>query len=110
MNEFLHPTGDQPDRGRSRLRGQHAAGDARGAGSILCAVRVIDSIIEVALRIDEGDVARDAAGRDATFVVHLCAPEPGGDSPVHGSDQEAVTQADDPDRGRFPQRANRITV
>jgi hypothetical protein len=89
------------------LRGQHAAGDARGVASILCAVRVIDSIIEVALRIDECDVSRDAAGRDATFVVHLCAPEPGGGSPVDGSDEEVVTQADDPDRGRFPQRAIR---
>jgi hypothetical protein len=77
---------------------------------MLCAVRVIGSIIEVALRIDEGDVARDAAGRAASLVVHRCAPEPGGDSPVHGSDEEVVTQADDPDRGRFPQRANRITV
>jgi hypothetical protein len=50
------------------LRGQYAAGDARGVASILCAVRVIDSIIEVALRIDEGDVSRDADGRDLQFV------------------------------------------
>jgi hypothetical protein len=92
------------------LRGQHAAGNARGVASILCAVRVIDSIIEVTLRIDEGDVSRDAAGRAATFVTQLCAPEPGGGSPVHGSDKEAVTQADDPDRGRLPQRTTRITV
>jgi hypothetical protein len=73
-------------------------------------VRVIDSIIEVALRIDEGGVSRDTAGRAATFVVRLCAPEPGGGSPVHGPDEEVVAQADDPDRGRFPLRATRITV
>jgi len=54
-------------------------------------VRAIDSIIEVALRIDECDVSRVAAGG----------------SPVHGSDEEVVTQADDPDRGWFPQRAIR---
>jgi hypothetical protein len=92
------------------LRGQDGAGDARAVASILCAVRVIDSIFEVALRIDEGDVSRDTAGRAATFVAHRCAPEPGGGSPIHGSDEEVVTQADDPDRGRFPQRATRITV
>jgi len=71
------------------LRGQYAAGDARGVAAILCAVT--DPIIEVALRIDECDVSRDAAGG----------------SPVHGSDEEVVTQADDPDRGWFPQRAIR---
>ena len=75
-----------------------------------CAVRVIDPIIEVALRIDEGDVSCDTAGREATFVVHLCAPEPGGGSPIHGPDQGVITRADDSDRGRFPQRATRITV
>jgi hypothetical protein len=71
---------------------------------------VIDSIIEVALRIDEGGVARDAAGRASTFVMHLCAPEPSGGSPVHGPDEEVVAQADGPDRGRFPLHATRITV
>jgi hypothetical protein len=43
-------------------------------------------------------------------VVHLCAPEPGGGSPIHGPDQGVITRADDSDRGRFPQRATRITV
>jgi hypothetical protein len=92
------------------LRGQDAAGDARGVASIRCAVRVIDSIIEVAVRINEGDVACDTASRAATFVAQLCAPEPGGGSPVHGPDEEVVTQADDPDRGRFALRVTRITV
>jgi hypothetical protein len=92
------------------LRGQHAASDARGEASIRCPVRLTDPIVEVALRIDEGGVSRDATGRGATFVVQLCAPEPGGGSPVHGPDEEVVTQADDPDRGRIPQRTTRITV
>ena len=75
------------------MRGQYAAGDDPGVAPIPCAVGVIDSIFEVALCIDECDVGRDTAGRDATFVVHLCAPEPGGGSPVHGPDEEVGSAA-----------------
>jgi len=52
-----------------RLRGLDAADDACCVTAVLGAVRVIDPIVDVIVRVDEADVLLDAAGQDPAFVA-----------------------------------------
>src|SRR5262249_40943405 len=101
-----HRSRHELERRGSRLRGHHGVDVACAIAAVLCAGRGVGPIGPAGGGfLSEGDVFRDAARPDPTFVTHLGGAEPGAAAPPVGTDVEVVAVTDDPDRHRTPQRA-----
>jgi hypothetical protein len=69
--------------------------------AILVPVSGIDVVAEGGIGALKSDVSLDATGVYAAFTAGSGAAIPGSFIPKTGSDEEIVTEADDPDRHRL---------
>ena|SRR5438128_2225103 len=95
------------DRRGSRLNTHHRLHVGFFVATVLRSVRGIDLVIKVwvGAGVPEAHVFLDAASPNSPFVADLGATEPGGGGAIRGSNVEIITDANDPDRRGFSQRA-----
>jgi hypothetical protein len=84
----------------ARLNCQGAIDNAGGIATILRAVGGVNLVVHF-VRLDEENIFLDATHADVRFVAFLGGADPGGGVPVHGSDVEIATLANNPDGHRL---------